>query len=46
MVPISHEQLQREMTIIVENGVLQLMQNFQIMFIEALQSEIHNQMII
>ena len=44
MVPISHEQLQREMTIIVENGVLQLMQNFQIMFIEALKFEIQRQM--
>ena len=49
MVLSSHEQLQREMkkiAIIVENRALQLMQNFQIMFIEALQSEIHNQMII
>ena len=32
------------MTIIVENGALQLMQNFQIMFIEALKFEIHSQM--
>lgn len=41
MVLISHEQLQRamkKMAIIVENRALQLMQNFQIMFNEALKS--------
>ena len=49
MVLSSHEQLQRamkKMAIIVENRALQLMQNFQIVFSEALQSEIHSQMII
>ena len=47
MVLSSHDQLQREMTKmanVVENSALQLMQNFQIMFSEALKFEIHSQM--